>query len=92
NGRHLLESVASVRGIRALYLGDDVGFPLAFDTLEQICARTGDLPLVVSAECEPFRQRLGAGDLPGGVYYLVRGVPGLDEGNRLMDTVRAYRC
>ena len=91
NGRHLLEAVASVRGIVALYLGDDTGFPAAFDVLDEIQERTGDLPLVVSAPCGPFIERLGRGDLPGGVFYLVSGVPGLDEANRLMEKVRAYR-
>lgn len=90
NGRHLLEAVTSVRGIKALYLGDDVGFPLAFDVLGEIRERTGDLPLVASAEYEPFCQRLKMGDLPGGVFYMVKGAPGQDEANRTMDDVRAY--
>ena len=91
NGRHLLEAVASVRGLKALYLGDDSGFATAFDVLNEIRARTGDLPLVVGTPYEPFGDRLRRGDLPGGVFYLVSGVPGLDEANRLMEKVRAYR-
>lgn len=92
NGRHLLEVVASVRGIKALYLGDDTGYPAAFEVLDQIQARTGDLPLVVQAPFPAFVQRLRQGDLPGGAFYLVSGVPGLDEANRLMEVVRSYRC
>lgn len=90
NGRHLLEAVASVRGLKALFLGDDTGFPTAFDALHEIRARTGDLPLVLAAPYEPFAHRLDQGDLPGGVFYLVSDVPGVDEANRLMEKVRAY--
>jgi len=92
NGRHLLEAVASVRGLKALYLGDDVGFPLAFDVLGEIRQRTGDLPLVVGVEYGSFCDRLKLGDLPGGVFYLVKGAPGLDEANRAMDRARVYRA
>jgi hypothetical protein len=91
NGRHLLEGVAAVRGLRAVYLADDRGFPPAFDFLAEARARLGDLPLVVSVPYDVFRKGLERSELMGGVLYRVSRVPDLETANRLMDTVRAYR-
>lgn len=41
NGRHLLEAVSSVRGLKAIALGDDRGFPPAFDVLAGLKRRAG---------------------------------------------------
>jgi hypothetical protein len=91
NGRHLLEAVSTIRGLKALYLGDDRGFPLAFDVLKEIKQRTGDLPLVVTVDYGRFSEALRQHRLSGGVLYMVKEVPSLDEANRCMDLVRAYR-
>ena len=91
NGRHLLEAVSTIRGLKALYLGDDKGFPLAFDVLPEIKRRTGDLPLAVTVEYDGFREALRRHRLSGGVLYIVNEAPSLDEANRCMDLVRAYR-
>lgn len=91
NGRHLLETVAGFKGLKAIFLGDDRGFPKAFDVLGKIRERTGDLPLVLHVPCEPFAARLDRHDLVGGVLYRVSGVPSVDEANRLMARVREYR-
>ena len=90
NGRHLLEAVSRTPGLRALWLGDDVGYPCAFDILGEIKRRVGDTPLALSVEYEAFRAALGGGKLRGGVLYDVKGVPGADAANRLMDDVRAF--
>jgi len=92
NGRHLLEAASSLRGLRACYLGDDRGFPRAFDILPEARRRMGDLPLVVACGFEEFLAALGAHTLTGGVLYHVAGAPDPDAVNRAMDTVRAYRC
>jgi hypothetical protein len=89
NGRHLLEAVSTVRGLRCIYLGDDKGFPLAFEVLPQLKARVGDMPLVVGVDYVPFYEALRAHRLPAGVYYRVAGVPDVDTANRCMDLVRA---
>lgn len=91
NGRHLLEAVATLRGLRAMFLGDDRGYPAAFDVLPDLQARTGDLPLVVQADYAPFVERLRRHALPGGVLYHVRGAASIADANSLMDEVRAYR-
>ena len=47
NGRHLLEAATTLRGLKAMLLADDRGFPLAFDVVEQLRARAGDVPISV---------------------------------------------
>jgi hypothetical protein len=90
NGRHLLDAVSSVRGLKAIYLGDDRGFPPAFGVLPELRRRVGDTPLVVSVAFHDFVAGMDHGRLVGGVLYMVRGVPGADEANRTMDRVRAF--
>jgi len=92
NGRHLLEAVASVRGLKAIYLGDDIGFPKAFDVLDQIQRDTGDMPLVLSVPFDSFNEALLGHRLAGGVFYLVSSVPDVETANRCMDRVRGYRA
>ena len=91
NGRHLLEAVSTVKGLRAMFLGDDRGFPRAFDVLAELQSRTGDLPLIVQTDFNGFTEKLNAGTLPGGVLYKVSGVPDVDTANRSMEKVRRYR-
>lgn len=91
NGRHLVEAVSTLRGLRALYLSDDNDFPTAFSILPKLKSRVGDLPLVVRAEFADFVAVLEAHRLPGGVIYKVLSVPDTDTANRVMDSVRTYR-
>ena len=90
NGRHLLEAVSSVKGLRAIWLGDDRGFPPAFDVLGELKRRVGDMPLLVTVGCDAFVDALESRRLPGGVFYNVTGVSDADTANRIMDSVRAY--
>lgn len=90
NGRHLIPAVRSLRGLKAVYLGDDLGFPPAFEVLPDLKAIAGDLPLLVSVDFTPFQTALEKNRLAGGVFYNVRGVPSVDLANRLMEKVRAY--
>jgi len=92
NGRHLLEAVSSLRGLQAIYLGDDRGFPEAFDVLGHLQTRTGNVPLVVSTGWDRFADALRRRTLPGGVLYQVAGARSADDVNRLMESVRAYRA
>jgi hypothetical protein len=91
NGRHLLPAAATIRGLKALLLLDDKGFPSAFDVLQDLKTQTGDLPLAVFADYEQFAERLQRGELPGGVMYRVRNAPSIAAANRCMEKVRAYR-
>jgi len=91
NGRHLVEALASVKGLKALIVSDDTGYAPAFEVLADIRRRAGDLPLGVVVGWGPFCEALERHALPGGVLYHVWGAPGVDEANRLMERVRAYR-
>ena len=92
NGRHLLEAVSTLRGLKAMYLGDDRGYAPAFEVLAELRARTGDVPLVVQVDFPRFVQALEARRLCGGVFYRVTGAPDIATANRVMDRVRAYRA
>ncbi len=92
NGRHLLEAAATLRGLKAILLLDDRGFPTAFESVEQLKPRAGDVPISLFAPYESFCDALEHHALPGGVLYQVRGAPDADAANRLMDRVRAYRA
>lgn len=92
NGRHLLEAVVTVPGLKAIFLGDDRGWPLAVDELPRLRATGGDLPLVVQVPWEIFCERLRKKELPGGVLYHVVDTPSIDEANRIAEKVRAYRA
>lgn len=91
NGRHLLPAVATVKGLKALSLLNDRGFPPAFSVLSGMKKRTGNLPLVVEAEFGEFVEALEGRGLPGGVLYKVKNVPDPAVANACMDRVRAYR-
>ena len=92
NGRHLLEAVSSVKGLKAMSVADDKGFPRAFDVLGEIKQRTGDMPLIVGVPFDDFSKALKENSLIGGVLYSVSSVPDADTANRCMDAVRAYRA
>jgi len=91
NGRHLIDAVCTVKGLKALALLDDEGFPLAFDLLPEIKTRTGDLPLIVRVNWEQFKAALENHRLPGGVFYKVLNVPDAATANRYAELARAYR-
>ncbi len=92
NGRHLIPAVRSLRGLKAIYLADDRGFPPAFEVLPNLRAVAGDLPLLVSVDFTSFQTALEENRLTGGVFYKVQGVPSVDSANRVMEKVRAYRA
>ncbi|HOX06741.1 MAG TPA: hypothetical protein PK280_10080 [Planctomycetota bacterium] len=92
NGRHLVEAVCSIQGLKAVMLGDDKGFLPAVDELPELRRRAGDMPLTAGVEFADFERRLGKHQLPGGVLYLVRGAASAEAANRCMEKVRAYRA
>lgn len=92
NGRHLLETATTIRGLKAIYMGDDMGFPRAIDIAADLRKRAGDTPLVIRADYDDFSSKLAVHELPGGVLYEVFGAAGVDDANRLIDLVREYRA
>ncbi len=91
NGRHLLEAACTLKGLKAIFMGDDMGFPLAFDILDELRTRAGDMPLVMQVDFDAFTDRLNSHNLTGGVFYKVQGVPDVAAANRCMEKVRQYR-
>jgi hypothetical protein len=51
----------------------------------------GDLPLMCACDVNEFLHHLADRGLPGNVRYTVSGVETIQQANRLMDRVRAYR-
>jgi hypothetical protein len=92
NGRHLLEAVCALKGVQAIRMGDDKGFPAAFEVLAELRARAGTMPLVVEVPYSKFLDATGQHRLSGGVIYQVSGTPDIDTANRAMEQVRKYRC
>lgn len=88
NGRHLLEAVSKVQGLRGIYLGDDRGYPLAFDVLDEIRAKVGDMPLALGVPFDRFLDALERGVLRGGVIYYVSDVPDVATANRVARRLR----
>lgn len=91
NGRHLLETACTLEGLKAIYMGDDKGFPTAFEVLDKLRARAGDMPLVVQVDFATFSKRLSEHRVRGGVLYQVTDAPDIDTVNRCMEKVRAHR-
>lgn len=91
NGRHLLEAVGTLCGLKALILGDDHGYAPTIEILADLRQRAGNLPLIAGVEFPDFVQRLKDRTLPGNVLYLVRNTPDAAGANRCMESVRAYR-
>jgi len=91
NGRHLVEAACSLKGTKAIRLGNDRGFPPVIDILDRLRARAGDMPLIVEVAFNRFAEKLSGRGLAGGVLYKVSGVPDVDSANRCMQQVRAYR-
>jgi hypothetical protein len=91
NGRHLLESVRTMPGLLCIYLLDEPWNPRAYDRLEEMKEKAGDVPVVVNCGWNEFCRDLDRRRLPGNVLYQVSDVPSAKEANRVMENVRAYR-
>ena len=91
NGRHLLEAASTLKGLKAISLGDDIGYPKAFAVLPELRRRAGDVPFTVSVDYADFTATLDAHRLTGGVLYHVNGVPDVETANRVTEQVRKYR-
>lgn len=92
NGRHLLRAASTLKGLKAILLLDDRGFPRAFEALKDLQPLAGGVPLSLFADYAAFQQGLDRHELPGGVIYQVLNVPDARAANRCMEAVRAYRA
>lgn len=92
NGRHLLEAVTTLKGLKALYLGDDRGFPRAIDALDALHVRRGAVPIVLATDVDTFQRKLRKRELAGGVLYSIMDPLPAERINEAMTEVRAYRA
>lgn len=91
NGLHLLESVTTIKGLKAIHLEDGKGGSSIFKISEKIKKITKSIPLIVEVNFSDFSEALGEYRLLGGVFYHVRNVPDISLANYCMDEVRSYR-
>jgi len=91
NGRHLLNAVSRLEGLKAILMLDEKDNPPAFDVLSEIKKQVGEVPLVVNVNEDTFEYHLNRNTLPGGVFYVVKSTKTVDEVNRIMEGVRKYR-
>lgn len=88
---HLLEEVATVKGLVGIGLLDDPNTERCFGQLDRIRRAVGGIPLQVNCTRDEIVAGLDDGTLPRGVMYWVdAGVPSVAEANRIMEKVRAY--
>jgi hypothetical protein len=92
NGRHLLEAACTLRGLQAIYMLNDRGFPTSFEIIDELKRCAGDVPLTVDAPWGDFCGRLNRRELPGGVFYRVTGAPQAASANQCMNEVIHYRA
>lgn len=62
------------------------------DDLEKIKQQAGPVTPVVGCHTSRFVRQLRERSLVGGVYYNVAPLESVAEANRLMESVRSYRC
>ena len=91
NGRHLLEAVSTLPGLKGICLGNDRGYAPSFEILPELKRRVGDVPLIVSVPYDRFTRALDDHALIGGVQYVVTNTPDADAANQQMSRVRSYR-
>ena len=91
----LAAEVARLPGLELFQFGGDTRDPVPeIDRLPEMRRAVGDIPMMTSCTLEQFRSRLSAGALMPNVWYTVDGPESLsvDDANRMMEAVRAYRA
>ena len=91
NGRHLLEKVSQLKGIKAIRLVDEPGNPPTISLLDTLHPKRDTVPLVISVPHPTFVSLLNENRLLGNVFYMVDDVPDVYTANVLMEKVRSYR-
>jgi len=90
----LLPSVAELRGLISIELGDDAlrpGDPVPIENLAFIQDEvTGEIPLYLHCTRDQFVKGLKRKTLRGGIHYCVRGFESVAEANSLVARARDY--
>ena len=97
NRTDLAAEVAKLPNLRLFQFGGDTRDSVsAIDRLPEMRSVVGDIPMMVSCGLAEFQSRLADHALMPNVWYEVRpngdAKLSIDEANRLMETVRAYRA
>jgi hypothetical protein len=92
NGRHLIERVCDLKGLKGILMVDEKDYRPSFDMLDELERLTGDVPMSVYANYEDFLRKLDQHTLPGNTFYHVMGAEDADSVNRCMEKVRKYRA
>jgi hypothetical protein len=88
---HLLEEMATVKGLVGIGILDDPRQVPCFERLESIREVTGSIPLQINCRKEQFLASLEQGTLPRNVmYWIDSGVASVDEANAIMERVHEY--
>jgi len=92
NRTDLAAEVGKLPGLRMFQFGGDTRDPVPeVEHVPAMRKAIGDIPIMVSCSMEYFLTHLRARTLPPNVWYRVDGSLTVDEANRMMDAVRAYR-
>jgi len=92
NGLHLLPEVLKLERLLGISICEDPGQPRPFERLDEIRAISGTLPLEMWCHRDELLAGIRSRTLPGGTLYRVDQVQTVDEGNAIMEQVRAYRA
>jgi hypothetical protein len=91
NGHHLLESISTLRGLKAVMLLEETTAPPPWLSVGALSEKLHGLPMVVSIPFAAFIQGMDRRSLPGGVLYHVTGAPDKQEANEAMRQALDYR-
>ena len=92
NGWHLLESACTLKGVKAILMVNEKGYPSALEQIKTLRKRAVDMPLSIMVDYNEFIDCLDKHELAGGVFHYISGVPDIDSANRWMEKVREYRA
>ncbi|MGI5899166.1 MAG: hypothetical protein ACOX8S_04490 [Christensenellales bacterium] len=92
NGHHLLESVRSLRGLKAIMLLEESTAPPPWQKVGELNEKAQGVPLVVSIPFDSFIQGMDKRSLPGGVLYHVIGAKSAKQANEAMRQALEYRA
>lgn len=91
NSVYLLPEIVKLRGLVAVQIGEDPGYPRPFDILRDLRRQSGDIPLQIGCTWQEFTRGLEEGSLTGGVEYHVSGAPSVEAANECAAHARQYR-
>ena len=89
DGRRLGELVSQIEGLTVCEMGDDAGYPDAWEIVEELKERMSPVPISIKIPKEQFLKRLHNRTLPGDVLYNL-SADSLQEANDIMLKVFEY--